>query len=83
MSTTKMQTPREIATEFGVNVSKVIAWISSGELRAIDVSAKRGGPRGRWRIERAAVEAFIAGRENQPRPAVTRRRRRAVVQDEF
>ncbi len=84
MSHAPMQTPKEVAAEFGVNVSKIIAWIRSGDLRAIDVSEKRGGPRGRWRIENEAIEAFKAGREN--RTAVktpTRFRRRVESPDEF
>lgn len=43
-------TPPEMAALWGINPDKVINWIKSGELPAIDASTKRGG-RPRYRID--------------------------------
>jgi excisionase family DNA binding protein len=40
MSLTKL-TPRQIARRWGISPSKVVRWIQSGELRAIDGSTAR------------------------------------------
>ena len=36
-------TPPAIASQWGIDVAKVLSWIRSGELPAIDASTKRGG----------------------------------------
>ncbi len=72
----KATTPPKYAEELGVNADKVLAWIRSGELCAIDVSAKRGG-RPRWRITPEAITEFEARRSAMvPAKTTTRRRRR-------
>jgi len=66
---------KTVADRLGVNQSKVLGWIRSGELRAIDVSTKRGG-RPRWRIDETDLIAFESRRLASPPPTLTRRRRK-------
>lgn len=69
-------TPRELATSWGVGIGKILGWIRSGELRAIDASARRGA-RPRFLIDLADVAAFEAARSVQPpMPSARRNRRR-------
>jgi predicted site-specific integrase-resolvase len=49
--------PDEVAGRWGVTVEKVITWIRSGELRAINVAAKPNG-KPRYRIDEADLAAF-------------------------
>jgi len=65
----------DVATRLGVSVDLVRTWIASGELRAVDVSAKRGR-RPTWRVELEALEAFLASRANRMLESRSRRRRR-------
>ena len=69
--------PREVAKARGVKVDVVLDWIHSGELRAIDCSAKPGG-RPRWRISKQAIAQFDARRASSAsiQPPVQRVRRR-------
>jgi hypothetical protein len=67
-----------LARFLGVDQDKILGWIHSGELLAIDVSERRGG-RPRWRIPAEAWQAFCVARSNQatlPPPRAARRRRR-------
>lgn len=66
-------TPPEIAVQFGVDVMKVLAWIKSGELRAIDGSARRG-KRPRYLVDIEDLEAFEAARAIVPAVKPTRRK---------
>ncbi len=68
-------TPPQVAERFGIDPEKVRAFIDSGELRAINVAAKRCS-RPRWRISPDALADFEASRSATPPPTVTRRRRR-------
>ncbi len=68
-------TPPQLAKDYGVNPDKVLAWIHSGELRAVNVAAKPNG-RPRWRIKAEDLEAFELRRSAVP-TKTTRRRRRA------
>lgn len=71
---TRALTPQQVADQYAVSADRVRAWISSGELRAVDVSQRRGG-RPRWRITPDALAAFEAARSTSPTPKQTRRRR--------
>ncbi len=63
MSTVKQKLrPREVAREYGVSVDKVLAWIRSGELRAINAATSQVG-RPRFLISRADLAAFEQSRE--------------------
>ncbi|MCA9188598.1 MAG: helix-turn-helix domain-containing protein [Pirellulaceae bacterium] len=75
-----MLTPPEVARVFKVKPHKVLAWIQSGELRAINVATKIGG-RPRYRIAVEDLRAFAAGRAAGPQPTVRRSPRRARGND--
>ncbi|HEV3022085.1 MAG TPA: helix-turn-helix domain-containing protein [Pirellulales bacterium] len=67
--------PNELAAELGVSWSKVIGWIKSGELVAVNLAAQPGR-RPQWRIARTDLELFLARRSATPTPRATRRRRK-------
>jgi len=73
-------TPPQYARQLGVDKAKVIAWIRSGELRAIDASTHRG-TKPRFLIDVADIEAFEQDREVLPAcpPPRVRRNRRSTV----
>jgi excisionase family DNA binding protein len=73
-TTIRYLTVAELAERYGTNETKILSWIKAGELRAIDISARRG-ERPRWRISPEALETFERARESQP-PAPTPIRRR-------
>jgi excisionase family DNA binding protein len=66
-------TPPEIARLLRCRGSKVLTWIRTGRLAAIDVSDTN---RPRYRIARAALDEFLANRAVTPasRPASRLRR---------
>ena len=68
-------TPPQLAERYAINVDKVLGWIRSGELAAINVAAKPNG-RPRWRITAEAVIEFEQRRSSKPPITPTRRRRR-------
>ena len=73
----KKLTPPQLARRFGVGPDKVLAWIRSGELPAINGAAKPNG-RPRYLIDKADVEAFEARRQVRPKkliPASIRHRK--------
>jgi excisionase family DNA binding protein len=69
-------TPPEVARRLRVNRDKVLSWIKAGELRAVNVGAKRSG-RPRYRIDAADLAAFEASRAIAPDHKVSRKRRAA------
>lgn len=77
-----MLTPPRVAQHFGVSADKVRAWITSGQLDAIDVSTRPGG-RPRWRISEANLLEFEARRAATPPPKPKRRRRRDPAITEY
>ncbi|MDZ4784054.1 MAG: helix-turn-helix domain-containing protein [Planctomycetia bacterium] len=70
-------TPPEVARLFGVEPGKIIAWIRTGELRAINGATKRG-QRPRYLIDVADIEAFERSRQVIPVPAASPRRKRST-----
>jgi excisionase family DNA binding protein len=60
----KYLTPQEAAEILNTNDDKVIAWIHSNELEAIDVAKSKNSQRPRWRISESALGRFIIGRRN-------------------
>lgn len=67
-------TPPQYARQLGIDTAKVLKWIRSGELRAIDASTHRGN-KPRYLIDLADVAIFEASRAVQPpAPRVPRRR---------
>ena len=74
-STRRKLTPPEYARQLGVDTAKVLKWIRSGELRAIDASTHRGN-KPRYLIDQADIIAFEASRAVQP-PTPSPKRRKA------
>lgn len=68
-------TPPQLAKRYGCKPEKILAWIRSGELQALNLATTRGG-RPRWRITPEAIAAFERSRTATPPPPVVRRRRR-------
>jgi hypothetical protein len=71
-------TPPELARRWGVDASKVLSLINSGQLKAINLATDpRGRPR--YRIYMSEVERFEEARSTKPPPRKLRRRRRAAA----
>jgi len=79
-SRTKLSPPA-LAAKWGVSPEKVIAWIRSGELRAIDAATTRGG-RPRYLIDVDDISDFEQRREVQPPPRPAKRRRSTIPEGE-
>lgn len=75
-------TVRAIAERYGVTEATVLAWIRSGELRAVNVGRRAGAKKPRWRVTAAALEAFEQIRSAAPIEGTPRRKRRAADRDE-
>jgi len=76
-------TPPALARRYGVHPLKVLGWIRSGELRALNVAARPNG-RPRWRITQQDIAEFEAGRAATPPPPKRQPRRRALeVAEDF
>ncbi len=61
-------TPPMIARTWGIDVKKVIAWITSGELRAIN-GATHPGQRPRFLVDVDDLKTFEAARAVRPQDA--------------
>ena len=70
MSKQRDLTPRIISEISGVNVSKVLGWIATGQLHAYDVGDRS---RPRWRITPKAYEQFKLNRS--PKSSSPQRKR--------
>lgn len=72
-------TPPEVAKRYSVKPQKVLAWIRSGELVAVNV-AERANGRPRWRVSEEALETFERRRSSRPEPTKTSRKNVKVPQ---
>ena len=54
-------TPPQVSALLGIGHKKILAWVHSAELRAVDLSATRG-KRPRWRVSRQALDDFLSCR---------------------
>lgn len=78
-------TPPQVARARSLRVSKVLHWIATGELMAVNHAQNRLG-RPRWRISASALEAFDRARSNRavlPIVAPQRSRYRDPAVQEF
>jgi hypothetical protein len=57
-------TPPQIAALINVESAKIVFWINTGALRAINIAEAADGQRSRWRVLRQDWETFLAGRAN-------------------
>lgn len=55
-----------VAKRYGIGIKKVIAWIKSGELKAINVALKIDARKPRYLIDEADLEAFEQARRVIP-----------------
>lgn len=68
-------TPPQIARHRQLRVGKVLTWIRSGELLAVNCAERQGG-RPRWRVSADALAAFDQARSNRAAiPCKSRRSR--------
>jgi len=72
---------KQIAETLTVNQSRVLSWIHSGELRAVNTSDP--GRRPRWKIDPAAFDEFLAARSSRPADQPTQKRRRLPDVNEY
>jgi len=66
--------PPQIAKQLGIDPAKIIAWINSGQLNAINVAENLAG-RPRYRVSSQALEDFLRRRSTSPAPQPVRRRK--------
>ena len=69
-------TPPQLAARWGVRCDKVLNFINSGELVAINLAQELGG-NPRYKIYLSEVERFEQSRSTKPAEKTPRRRRRA------
>jgi transposase len=67
-------TPPKLARRYGVDVHKIIRWIETGELRAMNLATTTSG-RPRWAIDEADIVAFEERRAAKPTVKPVRRRK--------
>ncbi len=71
-------TPKSVAEMLGIDQGKVLAWIHTGQLIAVNV-AESLTSRPRWRIADSEVDAFLNRRKTQPPQPVKRQRKSTGV----
>ena len=71
--------PAEVAARHGCKVDKVLSWINSKQLIAINAAASRTAKKPRWRIRPEDLEAFERARTTAPKVATVQRRKRAAA----
>lgn len=67
--------PPQLAALWGVSRHKIIGWIRSGELRAINAATNADGERPRYLVDADAVAAFERARSVVEPKQPTKRRR--------
>lgn len=86
MTSLSYLSPADIAARYCVKADAVLAWIRSGELRAVDVSRSRTRKLPRWRISPADLESFEESRAAKPHvhpPPKTRRKNASDIIEFF
>jgi len=80
---TRKHSPPAIAKAWGIDPAKVVGWIRSGELPAVNAATKPNG-RPRWLVDETDLHAFeLARRSTPPTPAIRHRRRTAADDGEI
>lgn len=75
-------TPPQLACQYGVSREKIIAWIESGELRAINLST-RPSDQPRWAIDLDDLAEFERRRQAVPPTPKPQRQKRRTGQKYF
>ena len=68
----------ETAKLLRINESKLIHWIRTGELTAIDLSQNRN-QRPRWKVSREELDRFLRSRQSTPAPEPPKRQRKKTT----
>ena len=68
-------TPPEVARQWGVSIDKVLTWIRTGELRAVNLATRLSG-RPRYRIDINDLRDFEQHRAVVPPPPPQRTRKK-------
>lgn len=71
----EFMTPPQFAEFIGVSAEKVLGWIRTGELRAINLSQSS---RPRWKIVAKDAQAFLDGRANHSTATPAKKSRRTM-----
>jgi excisionase family DNA binding protein len=74
---------KDLTQIYGVTENTVLAWIHSGELKAVNVGRKLSAKKPRWRITQEALDGFELLRTPAPPAPRTRRRKRPADVIEF
>ena len=64
---------KALQEHFGVGEGTILAWIRSGELKAMNAARSQDGGRPKWRATESAVAAFEELRQVSPAPTPVRR----------
>ena len=73
-------TVKEVAELLAVSKRTVLAWIRSGELRAVNCGRSLRGGKPRWRVTREALQTFeLIRTASAPAPRTQRRKREHAV----
>jgi hypothetical protein len=76
-------TPPQLAEEWSVDCKKVLAFIATGELVAVNF-AQRSNERPRWKVSRESIDQFLSRRQSRPpAPRAIRSRKKAANVVEF
>lgn len=77
-------TIRDLCNRFLVHEQTILAWIHSGELKAINVGRAIDKKKPRWRITEEALAAFeLLRTPTQPAPRTRRRRKKSSDTRQF
>jgi excisionase family DNA binding protein len=71
-------TVSDVSRTYNVNLNTVLGWISSGELKAVNVGRAPGRKKPRWRIPESALAEFERLRTPSAIPPRTNRRRQSA-----
>lgn len=78
----KRYTPKEIAAIYKCKIEKILGWIASGELAAINVASKLNGGKPRWVVTPESLADFERRRTIVVAPkTITRSSRRRESND--
>ena len=81
-STPGNATTSQVAQQLGVDQGKVLDWIHSGQLVAVNVATNSGG-RPRWRVSQESLAEFLTRRKSQTPPSTRPRRKTKSDVTEF
>jgi Helix-turn-helix domain len=73
----------KLAEALGTDQDKVLSFIRSGELAAVNIARNPQGARPRWRISQQELDRFLASRQSQPPAPPAKRKRKPEGVIEF